>query len=85
MMPPTPSITCKTVQLHANSAVSRPEVDPKVTTGISLVLIGLLWQRDRGHDEKEGMQRLIHTVEDRAAEMCKINFLIVIYVLTHSD
>lgn len=28
-MPPTLSITCKTVQLHANSPVSRPEVDPK--------------------------------------------------------
>jgi len=50
MMPPTPSITCKTIQLHVNSPVSRPEVDPKVTTGISLVLIGLLWQR-------EGMRR----------------------------
>lgn len=53
-MPPTPSITCKTVQLHANSPVSRPEVDPKVTTGISSVLIGPLWQRGRDGERARG-------------------------------
>ncbi len=77
MMPPTLSITCKTVQLHANSPVSRPEVDLKVTTGISLVLIGLLWQRERAWGEgREGageIQRLIQTAQCRMADMCKIN------------
>lgn len=58
-MPPSSSITCKTVWLHANAPVSRPEVDLKVTTGISLFLIGLLWQRrTRGErEEKKKQQR----------------------------
>lgn len=47
IMPPTPSITCKTVWLHTKSPVSRAEKDPEVTAGISSVLIGLLWQRER--------------------------------------
>lgn len=54
IMPPTLSITCKTVQLHANSPVSRPEVDPKVTTGISSVLIGPLWERGRDGERVRG-------------------------------
>lgn len=35
MMPPSPSITCKTVRLHANSPVSRAEVDAEVTISSS--------------------------------------------------
>ena len=57
MMPRALSITCKTVQLHANSPVSRPEVDPKVTTGIGPVLIGPLWHREREREGERGRER----------------------------
>ena len=57
MMPRALSITCKTVQLHANSPVSRPEVDPKVTTGIGPVLIGPLWHREREREGERGGAR----------------------------
>lgn len=35
IMLPSLSITCKTVWLHANSPVSKPEVDPEVKNRIS--------------------------------------------------
>jgi len=60
MMPPTLSITCKTAWVHVNTAVSRPEEDPKVRTGFSLFLIGLLWQRRRALAEGSEREGDIH-------------------------
>lgn len=68
MMPRTPSITCKTVQLHANSPVKRLEVELKVTTGIRLVLIGLLWYEEwmQKKKKKDGDADFrLHWAEDR--------------------
>ncbi len=57
MMPPTPSITCKTVGLHANSPVSRPEVGPK---GHNWNQISSNWstvaERVSGHEGKKGKE-----------------------------